>query len=112
MINSKKVIGGFCGVLGLVIVRILASHLGANGYLQMEITVIALLFLIIIGFLLSKQYLVVVSLSFPLLALIIVAIGIYLDNIYLAIGGVSFIIIYMNLLPSFLRRYKSKKKSY
>ena len=112
MNNGNKPIWGFCGVLGLVLVKIAAGYLGANGYQEIAIVVLALILLIMIGLLLSKHYYVVAMLSFPVVASIISTIGICFSNLYLMYGGIGFIIIYMKLLPRLMRRYKSKKNSY
>ncbi|MBK5240176.1 hypothetical protein [Clostridium sp.] len=100
---------GVYGVLvGLIISRFIVTEYGGNARVVIMVCALMISIFAMIGIIYKKKYLAALYALAMVLPLSLMTIGMYLDNLFIAFGGLGLLIILIlvtiKILPEFKRR--------
>lgn len=97
-------------LLGMSLSKFIGSYFGLNGKIMIVIASIIMSLIIIIMLICFKEYSAALVSFFMVFPLIVGVLGMYLNNIYLVLGALVLLIVFVKIIAKILPRFMKNKK--
>lgn len=110
MKNKMKYLGTIGVFVGMAVSKVLGNYFGLNGKIVVAFTTLVIVSFALVYLVIKKYYLASLIMFIMILPLIMCVIGMYLNNEYLAGGGIALFIIILPLLIKLIKNIERSEK--